>query len=83
MVKDKRPEDCIFHLPRFVAKSDNYCKLTTYAVCNPASCPWCETEEELRESYKKAAEIWKREHGRNDYYARGLAPLLKGGLAND
>lgn len=81
--KKRRPKDCIFHMSELARRNDTACKLTTYLVCDPASCPWFETEEELRASYERAAKIWEKARGRNDYYARGLAPLLKGGLAND
>lgn len=50
------------------------CSLTTYAECNPDTCPWYRSQEMADESYERARQIWAKNHGRDDYYALGYGP---------
>lgn len=50
------------------------CQLTTYPVCDPDTCPWFLSQEMSDASYERARQIWKKNHGVDDYYARGFGP---------
>ena len=53
------------------------CRLTTYSECNPDSCPWYRSQEMADASYERARQIWARNHGRDNYYARGYGPKFR------
>lgn len=59
------------------------CRLTTYTVCDPKTCPWYKTPEDLAESYEKARQNFIANHGYDGYVQKGyghrrrLPPRLK------
>lgn len=59
------------------------CSLTTYAECNPGTCPWYRSQEMADESYERARQIWAKNHGRDDYYALGYGPKRRMNPKND
>ena len=53
------------------------CTLTTYATCDPSSCPWYKSEEMMQESYEKARQNYLKRYGRDDYYRLGYGPRMR------
>ena len=53
------------------------CTLTTYATCDPSTCPWYKSEEMMQESYEKARQNYLRQTGKDLYHRLGYDKFLK------
>ena len=54
-----------------------YCTLTTYAKCDPYTCPFYKDETMLAESYEKARQNYIKTHGKDLYYELGFGPRMR------
>jgi hypothetical protein len=70
---------CIFYgrLSGRHPKGMPWCTLTTYATCDPSTCPWYKSEEMMQESYEKARQNYLKKYGRDDYYKLGYGPKVR------
>lgn len=74
--KNKRPKrSCVFYgaNKRRDDGSAN-CRLTTYHVCDPDTCPWYKNEQQMAESFEKARQNYIKRYGKDDYYKLGYGP---------
>ena len=73
--RDKRAKSsCVFYGAAKTQESPANCRLTTYKVCNPDTCPWYKSKKMMEASYEKARQNYLKAHGRDDYYALGYGP---------
>lgn len=50
------------------------CTLTTYAKCEPETCPWYMSQEMADASYEKARQNYIKRYGKDEYYKLGYGP---------
>lgn len=50
------------------------CNLTTYAECNPDTCPWYRSQEMADASFEKARQNHIKQYGKDEYYQLGYGP---------
>ncbi len=77
--KGKSMTSCIFYgrLSGRHPKGAPWCTLTTYATCDPSTCPWYKNTEMMQESYEKARQNYLKKNGRDDYYKLGYGPKVR------
>lgn len=75
--KERPKTSCVFYGKTGAYKrvqDGPLCTLTTYAVCDPNTCPWYKTEEMLAESYEKARQNFIKNYGYDGYIQKGYGP---------
>ena len=74
-IKERPKTSCVFYGRVSGRTSDApYCTLTTYAKCDPDTCPWYKSQEMMDASYEKARQNYIKNHGADDYYRLGYGP---------
>lgn len=73
--KNRPKTSCLFYHGRpGIKKNSSNCTLTTYATCEPDTCPWYKSQEMMDASYEKARKNYIKSHGRDDYDKLGFGP---------
>ncbi len=74
-LKQRPKTSCLYYIGGTNFHGDGpRCSLTTYAECNPDTCPWYRSQEMADASYEKARQNYIKKYGRDDYYRLGYGP---------
>lgn len=72
--KHRAKSSCLYYVSSAYIENGTRCSLTTYPECHPETCPWYRSQDMAYESYERARAIWKKNHGKDNYYELGYGP---------